>query len=104
MRSHIIAAFLLASAPAALAQDVIAPPAEEAPAATAPIEERANWCDKYATWFVAITSDGTTAPAPSDVRQSQHLEVEMNSCKINPQLYERETRAEADAAVETAQG
>lgn len=104
MRTHIIAAFLMACAPAALAQEVIAPPAEEAPMASAPIEERATWCDKYATWLVAITSDGRAMAVPSDVRQSQHLEVEMNSCKINPQLYERETRAEADAAVETAQG
>lgn len=103
MRSPIIAAFLLASAPAALAQEVIAPPAEEAPAAAAPIEERANWCDKYATWLVAITP-APNAPAPADVRQSQRLEVEMNSCKVDPQLYERDTRAEADAAVEIAQG
>lgn len=103
MRTHIIAVFLLACAPAALAQQVIAPPAEEAPTATAPIEARANWCDKYATWLVAITA-GETQPVPSDVRQSQHLEVEFNACKVNPQLYERDTRAEADAAVETAQG
>lgn len=103
MRTHIIAAFLLACAPAALAQEVIAPPAEEAPAAAAPIEERANWCDRYATWLVAITVN-ESASAPADVRDSQHLQVEMNSCKVDPQMYERDTRAEADAALDTAQG
>lgn len=103
MRTHIIAAFLFACAPAALAQEVIAPPANEAPAATAPVEQRANWCDKYATWLVAMTPAPRGA-APADVRASQHLEVEMNSCKIDPQQYERETRAEADHAVEVAQG
>ena len=103
MRTHIIAAILATSAPAALAQQVIAPPTEEAPAATSPVEERANWCDKYATWLVAITPSESNA-GPPDVRQSQHLEVEMNACKVDPQLYERETRAEADAAAEIAQG
>jgi hypothetical protein len=103
MRTHIIAVFLLACTPAALAQDVIAPPAYEAPAATAAIEERATWCDQYATWLIAITPAPRGA-APADVRSSQHLEVEMNSCKLDPQQYERETRAEADHAVEVAQG
>lgn len=103
MRTHIIAAFLLASAPAALAQQVVAPPADAAPAASAPIGERAAWCDAYATWLVAM-SPAPRAAAPADVRQSQHLEVELNACKIDPQQYERETRAEADHAVEAAQG
>jgi uncharacterized protein involved in high-affinity Fe2+ transport len=103
MRTHILAAFMLACAPSALAQEVIAPPIQEAPAATAPVEDRAEWCDQYATWLVAITPAPRGA-APADVRSSQHLEVEMNSCKIDPQQYERETRAEADHAVEIAQG
>lgn len=103
MRTHIIALFLLASAPAAFAQEVVAPPAEPAPEATAPIETRSDWCDQYASWFVAITP-ATRGAAPADVRASQRLEVEMNSCKIDPRQYERETRAEADRAVEVAQG
>lgn len=102
MRTHILAAFFLASTQAAFAQNVIAPPTEPAPTATASIEERANWCDAYASWLVAMTPRDQGAPA--DVRQSQHLEVEFNACKLDPQQYERETRAEADAAVEIAQG
>lgn len=103
MRTHISAAFLLVSShAAAFAQDVIAPPTAAAPTASAPIEERANWCDEYASWLIAMTP--RTQAAPTDVRQSQHLEVELNACKIDPQQYERETRAEADAAVEIAQG
>ncbi len=103
MRMHIVAAFLMISAPTAWAQEVVAPPAEAAPFATAPLEERAAWCDEYATWLIAMTPS-TQRAAPSDVRQTQHLEVELNSCKIDPQQYERETRAEADHAVEVAQG
>jgi hypothetical protein len=102
MRTHILAAFLLVSSHAAFAQNVIAPPAEPAPTATAPVEERADWCDAYASWLVAMTPRSHGSPA--DVRQSQHLEVELNACKIDPQQYERETRAEADAVVEIAQG
>lgn len=101
MRMHIVAAFLFASTPAAFAQEVLAPPAEPAPAATAPVEERANWCDTYASWLVAMTPEQRSA---AEAENAQHLQVELNACKIDPQQYERETRAEADAAVETAQG
>lgn len=103
MRYLIAAAFLYVSGSAALAQEVIAPPAEPAPAAAAPIEERADWCDKYATWLVAI-APVQRGIAPADVRDSQHLQVELNACKIDPRQYERETRAEADRAVALAQG
>ena len=102
MRTHIIAAFLLASAPMAFAQDVVAPPAQAAPQATAPIDERAEWCAAYATWLVEMTPSET--PAPVHARPTQRLEVELNSCTIDPQGYERETRAEADHAVEVASG
>jgi hypothetical protein len=102
MRTHIIAAFLLASVPMAFAQEVVAPPAEPAPTASATIDERADWCEAYATWLVEMTS--AEAPAPAEARPTQRLEVELNSCTIDPQGYERETRAEADHAVEVASG
>ncbi|MEQ1820394.1 MAG: hypothetical protein ABL871_17465 [Terricaulis sp.] len=102
MRPHIIAALLLASAQVVVAQEVIAPPTAQAPAATAPFDERAQWCDAYATWLVAMSE--TTQQAPADVRASQRVEVEINACKLDPQDYERDTRAEAELAVETAQG
>lgn len=108
MRTHIIAAFLiaaflLASGPAAFAQEVLAPPAEAAPTASAPVDERAEWCDSYASWLIAM-APARQGVEPVDVRESQHLEVELNACKIDPQQYELQTRAEADAAVESAQG
>lgn len=104
MRTPIIAASLLVSATQlAAAQVVIAPPSTPAPAAAAPFEERAAWCDAYATWFVEVT-DTTQTRAPSDVRDTQRIEVEINACKLDPQDYERDTRAEANLAVETAQG
>lgn len=102
MRTHIIAAFLLTCAPVALAQEVIAPPVEPAPTAAAPLDERAAWCDAYATWLVEMSAEARGAPA--DVSDAQHLQVELNSCKLDPQDYERETRAEADHAVQVAQG
>ena len=105
MRTHIIAAFLLASASVAYAQeepDVIAPPASAAPTAAAPIDARAQWCEDYTTWLVAMTNVET--PPPADARPTQRLEVEMNSCTIDPQGYERETRVEAQRAVEIANG
>lgn len=99
MRSLIIAASALAFGQVASAQEVIAPPVQLAPTATAPVDERTQWCDAYATWLVAMGEN-----TASDEQQSQHLQVELNSCRIDPQQYERETRAEADAAVEIAQG
>lgn len=104
MRTHIIAAILLASASVAYAQEaqVIAPPTTAAPSASAPIGERTHWCEQYATWLVAMTQTGE--PAPADVRQTHRLEVELNSCTIDPQGYERETRREAQLAVEFANG
>ncbi|MBL8547138.1 MAG: hypothetical protein JNL81_11790 [Hyphomonadaceae bacterium] len=105
MRTLIIAAISLACAPVAWAQEVVAPPETPAPTAAAPIDQRAAWCDDYATWLVAMTTVAQDQrAAPDDVRESQHLEVELNSCKIDPQQYERETRAEAHRAVEVAQG
>jgi hypothetical protein len=49
-------------------------------------------------------TDTTQQRAPSDVRDTQRIEVEINACKLDPQGYERDTRAEGDLAVETAQG
>lgn len=103
MRTHIIAAFLLTSVQAAAAQEVVAPPAAPAPAATAPFDERAQWCDAYASWLVAMT-ESVQHSAPADVRPTHRIEVEINACKLDPQDYERDTRAEADLAVQTAQG
>ncbi len=102
MRTYIFAALLVASASVATAQDVVAPPATAAPSATAPLDERAQWCDSYATWLVAMTD--TAQQAPADVRDTQRIETEINACKLDPQDYERDTRAEADLAIETAQG
>lgn len=103
MRSHIIAAFLLASAPTAFAQNVASPPSKPAPAAAAPIDERAEWCDRYASWLVALTPTSRSS-APVDVRDNQRLEVELNACKIDPREYERQTRTEAERAAGTAAG
>jgi hypothetical protein len=104
MRTQIIAAILLASAPVAVAQEseVIAPPTTQAPSAAAPIDQRAHWCEQYVTWLVAMTESGD--PTPADVRETHHLEVELNSCTLDPQGYERQTRREAQLAVDIANG
>jgi hypothetical protein len=105
MRAHILAAILLASVSVAYAQEeseVIAPPTTAAPSAAAPIDQRVHWCEQYATWLVAMTQSGD--PTPADVRQTHRLEIELNSCTIDPQGYERQTRIEAQRAVEIANG
>ncbi|MGD9965002.1 MAG: hypothetical protein AB7T59_00615 [Hyphomonadaceae bacterium] len=105
MRPLLLAASLLASATFAYAQegsDVIAPPTAPAPSAAASIDERTHWCEEYATWLVAMTQSDD--PTPADVRQTHRLEIELNSCTIDPQGYERQTRVEAQRAVEIANG
>lgn len=107
MRTHIIAAILLAGASVAYAQEepeVLAPPTTAPPSAAAPIGDRSDWCEAYATWLVAMEDAARTPPTPADVRPTHRLEVELNSCTIDPQGYERETRREAQLAVETANG
>lgn len=106
MRTPIIAATLLASGSLAHAQEteVIAPPTTPPPSAAAPIGDRSDWCEGYATWLVAMEDATGSTTTPSDVRPTHRLEVELNSCTIDPQGYERETRREAQLAVETANG
>lgn len=101
MRLPIIAAFALASSRAALAQEVVVPPAIPAPIASAPIDERATWCDQYATWLVAMTP---SPGAATESQEAQHLQVEFNACKIDPQQYERETRTRAYSEVDLGKG
>lgn len=98
MRTLIIAVLLFASAPVALAQPRPERPATPAPAATASFDERESWCQKYAAWFVARVPE--RGPRPVDVRPTQRLENELTYCKLDPQQYERETRAELARTVE----
>jgi len=103
MRTPIIAAAILVAPTLALAQsDEVARPEGPAPAATAAFEQRETWCAKYTTWLVANTP--APAPRPADVRASQHFEVEFNACKLDPQEYESDTRAEANEAEQSASG
>jgi hypothetical protein len=102
MRALIISAALLI-APAAWAQDTPPQkPLSAAPAASAPFEQREQWCEQFASWFVASTPQNSAAPA--DVRQTHEFEIEFNSCKIDPQEYERDTRAEAQLHPNNAAG
>jgi len=102
MRHLIIAAAILVTPSLAFAQSAdVARPDGPAPAATAAFEQRETWCEKYTTWL--ITNTPAPTPRPADVRASQHFEVEFNSCKLDPQTYESDTRAEANQA-ESASG
>lgn len=93
MRNLVYATFLIASAStAALAQVDDKRPAEPAPIAAAPFEAREAWCQDYVAWFVGETP--VARPAPADVRPTHRLEVELNSCKLDPREYERQTLAE----------
>jgi len=92
VRTFLIAAALLLAAPQAFAQAEAERPATPAPQATASFEAREDWCAKYAQWYVARTPAANVAP--SDVAPTHRFEVEFNSCKLDPQSYERDTLAE----------
>lgn len=94
MRNAIYAAFLLTCAStAAIAQTQQQQrPIEAAPTATAPIEERDDWCRRYAAHVAEQASHPTARP--SDVRPTHLVETEINYCKMDPQEYQRETVAE----------
>lgn len=95
MRSLIVmalAGLMLASASASATPDV-SPPTVAPPAATAPVAQRQAWCEQYVAWFVTNTPH--PAPLPPDVRPTHLFEIEFNSCKLDPQTYERETHAQA---------
>jgi hypothetical protein len=96
MRALILAS-VLALASAARAQPLPERPDTPAPAASAPIEQRQAWCQQYAAWFVAHTPQGDQAP---DARATHRFEVELNSCTLDPQAYERQTIAEAARTTE----
>jgi hypothetical protein len=90
MRALLIAAALAFAQPAT-AQQGETRPESPAPAATASVEQREAWCQRYAAWFVARSPD---AAAPADARATHRLETELNSCMLNPPEYERQTLAE----------
>ena len=93
MRTPVFTAiFAIALAAGAYAHDAPKRPETPAPAATAAFEARESWCQIYTTWFVGVAP--AARPEPADVRPNHRLEVEFNSCKLDPQAYERETRAE----------
>lgn len=66
------------------------------PSAFAPFAVREAWCQKYSFWVVSELNYGVMAPAES--RPTQQFENEFNSCKLDPEEYERQTRAEASQA------
>jgi hypothetical protein len=105
MRAIIFAAALMVS-PAALAQEPPARPDTPAPTSSASFEQREAWCEAYVSWFVASTPPPaqTAEAAPFDVEPGHRQDVEFNSCKLDPQEYERQTQAEAQLNAEADQG
>lgn len=60
------------------------------PSASASADARASWCERYVPSVVAEAS----ADLPPDVRPTHLMEVEFNSCTLDPQDYARQTAAE----------
>lgn len=93
---------LLAAVPFFLAGAALAQPAPQpaaqtnaAPTSTAPIASRMTWCGSYVDEVVSqAPSQGAL---PSDVRPTHRVEVELNSCTLDPQTYEQQTAAERPA-------
>lgn len=95
MRKHALAtipATLLAVAPMGAAADLVDQPVQSPPAANAPFEQRDEWCQTYASWFVGRIPDNE--PMPADVRPTHRLEVEVQFCRADPIEYKRLTSAE----------
>jgi len=96
MRALILAGVIAISS-AAFAQPLPERPDTAAPNAAAPVELRQAWCQQYAAWFVSHTPEAQTAP---DARATHRFEVELNSCTLDPQAYERQTLAEVTRTTE----
>jgi hypothetical protein len=67
-------------------------PTDPAPPAYASYEERADWSERYVSWF--LTQSAPHGALPADVDPSHRYQVEFNSCVLDPQAYERHTHAE----------
>ena len=74
---------------------ILARPDESAPPSTAPYEERAAWSERYVAWYLT-QAPSLAGAAPSDVDATHRYEVEFNTCVLDPQEYERDTRVEID--------
>jgi hypothetical protein len=68
-------------------------PTAPPPTASAQFDVREAWCEQYVDWLL---SHEPKPALPTDVRPTHLFEIEFNSCKPNPQQYERETRQQAD--------
>lgn len=100
MRALLFAAALLVLTSAAIANlsNAMANPAAQRPsaappAASAQFDVRAAWCEQYVDWL--ISHEPRPNALPTDVRPTHLFEIEFNSCKPNPQQYERETHQQA---------
>ena len=65
---------------------------DDAPAPTASYETRAAWSERYVLWFISQTDE--QASWASDIDATHRFEIEFNSCVLDPQTYERQTREE----------
>lgn len=98
MRALLLASAITLSS-VAMAEPLPERPDTPAPAASAPIQQRQAWCQQYAAWFVSHTPPAQ-GDAP-DARATHRFEVELNSCTLNPQAYERQTVAEVNTTTES---
>lgn len=100
MRAQIFAAFLAFSAPAAVAQtDTPQRPTTPAPAESASVEARQDWCAAYVAWFVSRMPEQRNLP--QDAREGHLTEVEYQFCVLDPQDYQRQSLAELERVNET---
>jgi hypothetical protein len=67
-------------------------PSDPAPPAYASYEERANWSERYVSWF--LTQSRPQGAMPIDIDPSHRYQVEFNSCVLDPQAYEHDTQSE----------
>jgi hypothetical protein len=75
-----------------LERPISKPPFHSAPSADSAYDHRAEWSERYVTWFIEQT--GGYGRVPPDVRASHRYEVEFNACVLDPEVYVQDTREE----------
>lgn len=74
---------------------IVSRPLDTAPPRTAPYEQRAEWSERYVTWY--LSQMPLVEGSASDIDPTHRYEVEFNSCVLDPQEYERDTQFELEA-------
>lgn len=98
MNTHTIAPIAPACAPVTKSEP-FPRPGHSPPPATAAFEQRNDWCQSYAAWFVSQVPEAGLLPP--DVRPTHRIETEVQFCQLDPCQYELLTTEELTGTTQT---